>query len=188
MVVLIGRRSRSRAPRRRARGTVGAVAPLGMVGAVGVIETVGTGSVVVGVARTPEAARSPKCAARTDSLVVLTRRQPRSRVPGHRALGAVGTVGAVGPLGAVGTGSVVARDGCVTGRRVSRTAAVTRTTPVITARRTPQHHKPRTAEATRTTPVITAGCAIRKHKPRTTEVSRRGLLIIGAAPSGSRGS
>lgn len=178
VVVLIGRRSRSRAPRHRARGTVGAVAPLGMVGAlgmvetvgvaetagtgtvvvgalgtVGVVEAVGTGTVVVGVARTPEAARSPQCAARTDSVVVLIKRQPRSRVPRNR------------PLGAVGTGSVVASDGCVTGRRMCRTAEVTRTTPVVTAR-----------------------CAIRRHKPRTAEVTRRVLLLIGAAPSGSRGS
>ncbi|MFF2162824.1 hypothetical protein ACFVWP_19200 [Streptomyces sp. NPDC058175] len=216
VVVLIGRRSRSRAPRHRARRTVGAVAPLGMVGALGtvgvvetvgtvgvvktvgtvgvvetagtgtvVVETIGTGTVVAGVARTPEAARSPQCAARTDSLVVLIRRQPRSRVPRH---GAVGTVGAVGPLGAVGTGSVVASDGCGTGRRLSRTAEVTRTTPVITARRTTQHHKPPTADTTRNTQVITARCAIRQHKPPTAEVTRRALLLISAAPSGSRGS
>ncbi|WP_329436030.1 hypothetical protein OG564_35580 [Streptomyces sp. NBC_01280] len=141
---------------------------VGALGTVGVVEAVGTGTVVVGVARTPEAARSPQCAARTDSVVVLIRRQPRSRVPRNRPLGAVGTVGAlgaVGPLGAVGTGSVVASDGCVTGRRMCRTAEVTRTTPVITAR-----------------------CAIRRHKPRTAEVTRRVLLLIGAAPSGSRGS
>ncbi|MFF2475380.1 hypothetical protein [Streptomyces sp. NPDC058066] len=213
VVVLIGRRSGSRAPRHRARGTAGAVAPLGMVGVVGmvgalgtvgvvetvgtvgvvetagtgtvVVETIGTGTVVAGVARTPEAARSPQCATRTDSLVVLIRRQPRSRVPRH---GAVGTVGAVGPLGAVGTGSVVASDGCGTGRRLSRTAEVTRTTPVITARRTSQHHKPPTADTTRTTPVIAARCAIRQHKSPTAEVTRRALLLIGAAPSGSRGS
>lgn len=164
---------------------------VGALGTVGVVEAVGTGTVVVGVARTPEAARSPQCAARTDSVVVLIRRQPRSRMPRNRPLGAVGTVGAlgaVGPLGAVGTGSVVASDGCVTGRRMCRTAEVTRTTPVVTARRTPQRHKPGTAGATRTTPVITARCAIRRHKPRTAEVTRRVLLLIGAAPSGSRGS
>ncbi|MFD4711377.1 hypothetical protein ACFWN5_17060 [Streptomyces sp. NPDC058430] len=233
VVVLIGRRSGSRAPRHRARGTAGAVAPLGMVGALGmvgvvesvgvaetvgtvgvvetagtgtvVVETAGTGTVVAGAARTPEAAQSPQCAARTNSLVVLIRRQPLSRVPRH------GAVGAVGPLGAIGTGSVVASDGCGTGRRLSRTAEVTRTTPVITARRTPQHHKPPTADTTRTTPVITARrtpqhhkpptaettrntqvitarCAIRQHKPPTAEVTRRALLLIGAAPSGSRGS
>ncbi|WP_432180657.1 hypothetical protein [Streptomyces sp. NBC_00063] len=210
VVVLIGRRSRSRAPRHRARGTVGAVAPLGLVDALGTVETVGTGSVVVGVAGTPEAARSPQCEARADSVVVLIRRRPRGRVPRHRALGPLGADGADGADGAVGTGSVVS-DRCVTGRRMSctaeatrtapavtahrtpqphkpRTAEATRTTPVVTTCRTPQPHKPRTAEATRTTPVATARRTPQPHKPRTAEGTRRALLLIGAAPSGSRGS